>query len=116
MSNLNAYTVFDIKANSFQRPFFALNDAVAVRSFGDAIAGRDSLLSAHPEDFILYCVGVFSEFSGELTTDKRRHVIDGVVCAPEADYKPELANSEDVANYRKAIAADRQRHVNGGKK
>lgn len=58
------YSVFDAKAESFGVPFYAENDNVARRIFGDAATGKDTMLHAHPEDFFLYKVGEFRSDEG----------------------------------------------------
>lgn len=63
---LKVYSVFDDKAGAFARPFFLQNDALAIRSFSDAIADKSTGLSIHASDYKLYNLGEFDDVSGEL--------------------------------------------------
>lgn len=60
----------DRAAACFGQPFFSPATGAAIRSFSDAINGQDKTLSAHPEDFDLYELGVFSDQDGHFTQDK----------------------------------------------
>lgn len=42
------------------------NDQMAVRAFGDVVNTSDSMVAKHPEDFSLYCVGMFDDSNGNL--------------------------------------------------
>lgn len=70
------YSVHDVKADAFDRPFPATNDAVAVRMFMSACQDANSLMHQHPGDYALYCLGQFDDYSGELESGTRRHVIE----------------------------------------
>lgn len=58
------YTVKDIKVGSIGAVLKFRNDALAIRSFGDAVAQKDSIYNAHPEDFAIICIGEIDEESG----------------------------------------------------
>lgn len=74
---MNLYSVYDLKALSYGIPFPATNDSLAMRMCFDAMADSGTVFSAHPEDFVLYCVGSFDCSSGEiLPLTPRRHVTD----------------------------------------
>lgn len=47
------YCVYDGKMLLYSMPFFSPSDAAAVRTFSDAVKQEGSLLSRHPEDFVL---------------------------------------------------------------
>lgn len=63
---LLAYAIFDTKAECFDRPFFVQNDAVAIRSIADALAGGQSPLSRHAGDYLLFCIGGFDDQRGAI--------------------------------------------------
>lgn len=70
------YAIFDKKMNNFQSVFVVPNDAVAIRSLSDFLKSPNgSLLSQHPEDFVLFKVGVWSPENGITAIDK------AVVCS-----------------------------------
>lgn len=60
------YSVFDSKAAIFGVPFFYLRDEIALRAFGDLVNEPGTLPSRHPEDFSLFYIGEFDDFSGEV--------------------------------------------------
>ena len=69
------YSVYDKVSKIYQQPFLQHNDAMAVRSIGDAVK-KDEIFSAHAKDFALYLVGAFNEETGELTPVEPRKVIE----------------------------------------
>jgi hypothetical protein len=62
----NAYTVYDRKALTYAPPFFALQDGLALRMFGDAINDPGTSLFRHPGDYVLYRCGAYDDASGQL--------------------------------------------------
>lgn len=73
---LKAYSIYDATIREFDAPIFAKTDEQIKRSFSDSISKDfDSLYAKHPEQFILFCVGVFDSDLGcfisykELRTD-----------------------------------------------
>lgn len=62
----NAYTVYDRKALTYAPPFFAAQDGLALRMFGDAVNDPSTSLSRHPGDFVLYRCGAYDDQSGQL--------------------------------------------------
>lgn len=61
----NMYSVFDAKSMTFGMPMFVVNDAVMFRMMKDEMA-KESMLSAHPEDFAVYYLGVFEDEFGKV--------------------------------------------------
>ena len=59
-------SVYDVASQSFGRPVFAVSVGAAIRSFGDEVnrSVPDNTMYAHPEDFVLYELGVFDDSSG----------------------------------------------------
>lgn len=60
------YSIYDVKTQIYQVPFPAHNDGDAVRRMSDEVNLKDSQISRHPEDFLLYCVGQFDDNNGRL--------------------------------------------------
>lgn len=59
-------SVFDTAAVSFGRPWFLPSKGVGIRSFTDEVNRKDAdnQLYQHPEDFILYELGLFDDAVG----------------------------------------------------
>lgn len=62
----NVYSVYDLKAETFSQPFFAVNDAVSRRMFGAAVQDPQTPVGHHPEDFVLYRVGAWNAENGAI--------------------------------------------------
>lgn len=45
-----------------------LKPGLALRSFGDEVANRDSNLAKHPEDFALFHLGYYDDETGAVTS------------------------------------------------
>lgn len=61
-----AYSVYDSKALMFNTPFFMATPGMALRAFSDLSNDPQSMISRHPEDYVLYEIGVFDDTKGEL--------------------------------------------------
>ncbi|WNK14496.1 MAG: nonstructural protein [Microvirus sp.] len=66
------YLVFAIRdqaVNSHMVPMFFLTKGQAVRAFSDEVNRKDpnNNLNRHPEDFVLYHLGTYDDYSGLLT-------------------------------------------------
>ncbi|QCQ84897.1 nonstructural protein [Blackfly microvirus SF02] len=80
---VQAYSVYDRKALAYGAPFFCPADGVAVRSFREAVADASHPFGKYPDDFVLYCVGTFSDANGTLEpTLPLRHIIDASALVP----------------------------------
>lgn len=66
---LKVLAIRDRAADCFGQPIFVTSTGAGIRSFSDAINGGDKTLSAHPEDFDLYELGVWSDSDGHFTQD-----------------------------------------------
>lgn len=82
---LKSYSVFDKKLVAYSRPWFVLNDAVAVREFLDAVndSNPNNQWRKHPEDFSLCSIGFFNDASGEFVSEKPKHVIEASALVQE---------------------------------
>lgn len=63
---INLYSVFDTASKLYARPFFLQSDAQAVRALTDVVADGEHEIGKHPEDYILFRIGMFDEEKGEL--------------------------------------------------
>jgi len=76
---LYAYSIYDNKALQYHPPFFASTDAAAVRSLNDLVNDSSTTIGRHPSDYVLYCVGTYSDHNGTLEPERPlRHVMDAV--------------------------------------
>jgi len=74
---LKAYSIYDNKALQYHPPFFASTDGAAVRSFRDLVNDQSTTVGRHPGDYVLYCIGTFSDQDGSLDREiPLRHVMD----------------------------------------
>lgn len=87
---LNSYSIFDIKAQVYSPPFYAITHGAACRIVQDSLS-PSSALFRHPNDFILYCIARFDDATGQLAPlDAREHVRDVVSLMPETPVVPDL--------------------------
>lgn len=63
---LEMYSMFDAKTKTYGRPFYMLNEAQTIRSMVDLMIDGDSDPARHPEDFILFKVGVWDDSSATI--------------------------------------------------
>lgn len=57
----NIYTIYDVVAEVFNRPFFDINHASAMRGFENSILQHSPI---NKNDYALYHIGSFDEQSG----------------------------------------------------
>ncbi len=58
---LNMYSVFDSASGIYDRPFFAVSDGAALRSFGDICLDAEHPIGKHPEHYSLFHCGSFND-------------------------------------------------------
>lgn len=63
---LKAYSIYDRKALQYHPPFYATTDGSATRSFADLANDPNTNVGRHPADYVLFCVGTFSDEKAEL--------------------------------------------------
>lgn len=63
---LKIFSVYDEKGQTFNTPFVQLQIGQALRGFQDAVGNPESSISKHPEDYHLYHIGEFDEFSARI--------------------------------------------------
>lgn len=73
MSVLIAVAARDLALQGFANPFFVPTTGVAMRSFRDEVNRKaaDNPLSAHPEDYELWQLGMFDSESGVFSNEAR---------------------------------------------
>jgi hypothetical protein len=72
MQKQQMYTIRDNVAELFNKPFFAVNNATAIRSFASAMQKEP-----HKNDYALYRVGEFNEDNGEVTPEPPQKIYTG---------------------------------------
>lgn len=63
---MNIYTIRDSKLESYLPPFFARNDAMAIRAMQDTASDVTTTFYKHPEDFQIFFIGIYKENVGEI--------------------------------------------------
>lgn len=62
---LNVYSIFDSAAMAYTTPFFMPMDGMAIRAFqANVNAGKENNISQFPDQFTLFHVGEFDDFTG----------------------------------------------------
>lgn len=68
---MNLYSLYDLKAEFYMTPFVSRTDKTVLRDIFSLLSDPNTVLAQHPEDFVLYRLGVWSEVTGDfLSTDK----------------------------------------------
>lgn len=74
---IKAYSIYDRKALRYHLPFFAQTDGEAIRSCTDLVQDNSTSVARHPNDYVLFHVGDFSDHNGSIEKEHPvRHVID----------------------------------------
>lgn len=60
------FSVYDVKAEAYARPFFAETRGVALRSFQDIANDPNHQIGKYPSDYTLFEIGQYNDQSGEL--------------------------------------------------
>lgn len=75
------FSVYDVKAEVFQRTFAAGAKGEAIRSFIDICNDKEHPLGQHPGDYSLIEVGTWDDKSGEVVNIVNVPVLTGVEAA-----------------------------------
>lgn len=71
------YSIYDRKALAYHLPYYAVSDAVAVRTLSDVVGDPQTIFGRHPNDYVLYYVGDFNDANGVLVPHSPAvHIID----------------------------------------
>lgn len=67
---MKIYAVKDVKAETFNNPFFQKNDITALRALSLEVNRADpgNVVYTHPQDFDLYELGDYDPDTGEITS------------------------------------------------
>lgn len=65
---LQAFSVYDEKAQAYNTPFFQLQIAQAIRHFSDLSQDTKTTINRHPEDYSLYHIGEWDDDNASLTS------------------------------------------------
>lgn len=74
--NYGIYVLRDIKTG-YLGLTLDQNDAAAMRNFQHAMSKPESLMNSHPEDFSLYCLGVYNSETGDIKATDKRLIMEG---------------------------------------
>lgn len=67
---LKIYSVYDVPALAYLRPFFLRTNGEALRSFADEVQNSDSAIGKHPADYILVEIGEYDEQNGTIKSNE----------------------------------------------
>lgn len=73
MSQLRLYSIFDTAVSAYLRPFWSDHKANAIRSFVKLVNEKengDNMVAAHPDQFVLFELGIFSTATGLFTSNE----------------------------------------------
>jgi hypothetical protein len=93
MAKLKMYVVHDSKAGLYNKPFYEVNNAVAMRGFEDAVRSGETNLSRYPQDYDLYLVGEFNEDTAEIKAVVPQHL-----CGARDYVAEKQASVQDLPN------------------
>lgn len=69
---MQMFSIRDIKAEAFARPFFSKNAPMAMREIQTAVNGSDNSMKTYADDFSLFHLGEFDEVSGTIISIEPR--------------------------------------------
>ena len=72
------FSVFDRASGVYDRPWVAVSEQAAVRSFGDIANDETHPIGQHPEDYTLFRIGTYDDVSGSIVGGDPEKVINGV--------------------------------------
>lgn len=65
---MRLYSVKDVKAASYFRPFPSVNDQVAIRDLKTLVNTNESEVAKYPEDYELWFLGELDEKNGSISS------------------------------------------------
>lgn len=74
---MRIFSIYDTAAASYNKPFYAVSEGVALRIFQDILLDQDTSIGRHPEQFQLYDLGEFDEENGTFKTNPPVFVVGG---------------------------------------
>lgn len=67
---LKVYSIFDVKADVFNAPFFTGTHGLAIRNFKDVANDKATSIGKYPADFKLVCIGSYDDSRGLLVASE----------------------------------------------
>ncbi|AXH72209.1 MAG: nonstructural protein [Microviridae sp.] len=65
---MKIFSIYDVKAELYNQPFFMPARGQALREFADLVNDSQSRISKHPADYKLVCIGSFDDVTGEIVS------------------------------------------------
>lgn len=60
------FSIYDVKAEVFNKPFFMKSKGLALRAFGDAVGDPQQAVHHHPEDYTMFYLGEWDPENGSI--------------------------------------------------
>lgn len=79
MSIKRIYSCKDVRLDVFNQPMFCMGDEDAKRAFGALVTDPTSLVYKCAEDFALYCLGEYDDFTGVITKEEIPLLVDSAI-------------------------------------
>lgn len=99
---LNIYSIYDSAAKSYATPFFMPNDGLAIRAFSDNANDGESVISKHPDQFVLYKIGQYNDQTAKL--DHYDPLVNLGIAATFKTETPEQSELMAIQRYLQQIA------------
>jgi hypothetical protein len=58
---LKAFTIYDVKAESYMQPFWKNTTGLALREFQEAANNPDNMIGRYPTDYVIFEIGTFDD-------------------------------------------------------
>lgn len=71
---LRMYAIYDSAAKAYQRPFYAGQDAEALRAFEDLVKDEKTPVNMHPEHYALFRVGEWDDQTATVKDDTNENL------------------------------------------
>lgn len=107
------FSLYDGKAKAFGPPFHMLQRGQALRALQDLVNDDRSMVSRHPQDFVLYQIGDFDDSSGEYL-NKVPHELVGMALDFK-QIKPVISGGEGTSGMVEVLKIDSSASENSKK-
>lgn len=71
----NMYVIFDKQAQMYNKPFFQLNDSIALRTAIDLVSTPGTDIHNNPSDFTMFKIGVYDDENAHIANDPDMPII-----------------------------------------
>lgn len=72
---MSMFGIYDEKSLSYGTPFFQPQVGQGMRTFSDLAKDAQSSISKHPEDYSLYHLGDYDDFTGKIVSFDVPHLL-----------------------------------------